>query len=107
MPCGAYLTHSGADNVQSKLSDTVDVVSGNVQPNGLTHFHGLRGWAEDARLPLHVQSTDVALESGWLAGCGDSWTAVPIDAATEACHGDGGGGGELYVYLSVWSSQDM
>lgn len=38
-------------------------------------------------------STDVALESERLAGCSDSWTAVPIDATTEAWHDDGGGGG--------------
>lgn len=99
-PRGAYLSGTGADNVQSKPSDTVDAVSGNVQPKGLTHFRGLRGRAESGRLPLCAQSLQML---PWrTAGCGDSWTAVPIDAATEACHGDGGGGGggggiELYV----------
>lgn len=55
MPHGAYLSGGGADNVQSKPSHTVDVASGNVQPKGLTHFHGLWGRAENGRLPLSVQ----------------------------------------------------
>lgn len=33
-----YLSGTGADNIQSKASDTLDAVSGNVQPKGLTHF---------------------------------------------------------------------
>lgn len=32
-----------SDNVQSQPNDTDDVVSGNAQPKGLTHFHGLWG----------------------------------------------------------------
>lgn len=50
-----YLSGTGADNVQSKASDTVDTVSGDVQPKGLTHFHGLWGRAENGGLPLCVQ----------------------------------------------------
>lgn len=90
-PRGTYLSGAGADNVQSKPSDTVDAVSGNVQPKGLTHFRGLRGRAGSGRLPLCARSLQMLPRRA--AGCGDSWTAVPIDAATEACHGDGGGGG--------------
>lgn len=69
MPGRAYLSGTRADNVQSKPSDTVDVVSDNVQPKGLTHFHGLWGRAENGRLPLCIQSLQMLpwRAADWLA----------------------------------------
>ena len=68
MPCRAYLSGTGADNIQSEPSDTVDVVSDNVQPKGLTHFRGLWGQAENGRLPLCVQPLQMLLwrAADWL-----------------------------------------
>lgn len=90
--------HCGADNVQSKRSDTVDVVSGIVQPKGSTHFHGLWGGAENGRLPLCVQSLQMLPRKAadWLAAvtAGQLFPETqPQKHATEM----GEGGVALYV----------
>lgn len=97
-PTELYLCGTGADNIQRWSVIMCSQKAWHTSPV----FGDEREWQA---APV---STDVALESVWLSGCGDSWTAVPIDAATEACHGGGGRGtGGCMFTLSLWSSLDV